>query len=590
MEFDKALQELYREFGCQIFQAKFALNKGKWNEAKKEADGFVLEFSKDVYAFRLIYQLLDGKSSTTFHPQFEDLAFMVDVARNNAPKAETFKRLIRHLALFGYSTLKIYLEDCFEVSGEPYFGYLRPRYSAAELREIVNYADIFGIEVVPCIETLAHMKTLQKWCVYRYHFDIDDILLVGDERMNALLENEFKSLREIFKTNRINIGFDEAMRIGRGQYLDLHGAEDPKKIMLRQLDYMIELSERYGFKIEMWGDMFLNLGFTAEDMPKKYASLKLINWDYEVREISEFASTIEAFQKISPNVTVAGGAWKWLGYAPNNRFSLPHLEAFAKAAVQKRVKEFTLTAWGDNGGECSLFAILPSIDFLANQNYGFKSQGVAFRQMTDYSFDEFVSLDLPNATEFPYEPLHKNSLSRLYALDDLMLGIYDSCIAKEQIAIYGKVLDVLQPLASRKSRNAYLFITMRDFVEYLRAKVPLGLTLREKYHDERVAECLPMLDELALRLEKFHGSFYEQWMKESKGIGFEVQDIRLGAVAQRIKTTKRRIEDYLSDNAKGIEELEMDILDFYGNVDDFFKPKDLVDCRYSMMGSANLND
>lgn len=590
MEFDKAIKELQNEFDSPILGADFELNKSDKNEAKKTGNGFSLQFSRDVYAFRLIYQLLEGRSEVSFSPRFDGLSFMVDVARNNAPKVKTFKRLIRHLALFGYSALKIYLEDCFEVEGEPYFGYLRPRYSKKELREIVEYAKIFGIEVVPCIETLAHMKTLQKWCVYRYHFDIDDILLVDDPRIQTLLRNEFKTLREVFSTDRINIGFDEAMRIGRGRYYELHGLHSPKDIMLRQLDFLTGLADEFGFKIEMWGDMFLNESFDSSDLQKKYSGLKLIDWDYEVRDVDEFASTLDAYLKISPNIAVAGGAWRWIGYAPNNRYSILHLERFFKAATQKGIKEFTLTAWGDNGAECSLFAILPSIDFLANLNYGWASSKKAFRELTGYSQEEFLALDLPNATEIPYAAEHKNSLSRLFALDDLMLGIYDSCIPENQTKLYQHAYNQLAPLALRDSRYSYLFATMRDFVGYLEVKVPMGLELRKAYHEGNLADCLPKLRALSKALECFYDSFYNQWMREAKGIGFEVQDIRLGAVARRIRTTEKRIGDYLEGYIKDIDELEMGILDFYGNVDDFFKPKDLVDCRYSMMGSANLND
>ena len=68
------------------------------------------------------------------------------------------KKLIRKLALLGYSELQLYTEDTYEVEGEPYFGYLRGRYSRAELREIDAYAKLFGIELVPCIQTLAHLR------------------------------------------------------------------------------------------------------------------------------------------------------------------------------------------------------------------------------------------------------------------------------------------------------------------------------------------------------------------------------------------------------------------------------------------------
>jgi len=39
------------------------------------------------------------------------------------------------------------MEDSFELPDEPYFGYMRSRYSEEELCEIDDFAYMFGIEV-----------------------------------------------------------------------------------------------------------------------------------------------------------------------------------------------------------------------------------------------------------------------------------------------------------------------------------------------------------------------------------------------------------------------------------------------------------
>ena len=93
-----------------------------------------------------------------------------------------------------------------------------------------------------------------------------------------------------------------------------------------------------------------------------------------------------------------------------------------------------------------------------------------------------------------------------------------------------------------------------------------------------------------MEVEDFYQTFYKQWHKESKGCGFEVQDIRIGALKQRIESTIRRIEDYLQGKIRDIDELEEIALDFYGNNQDFYKPDDLVDPYWVKMSSVNVND
>src|SRR5690606_18251566 len=112
----------------------------------------------------------------------ERLTYMVDVSRNAVLKVETVKKLIEYLAIFGYSSLQLYTEDTFEMDNEPYFGYMRGAYTKDEIKQIKDYAQSFGIELVPCIQTLAHLNGIKRYGAYSNLFDTADILLVEDEK------------------------------------------------------------------------------------------------------------------------------------------------------------------------------------------------------------------------------------------------------------------------------------------------------------------------------------------------------------------------------------------------------------------------
>ena len=108
----------------------------------------------------------------------------------------------------GFTYLELYTEDTFEVRNQPYFGYLRGRYTKEELKELDAYAKGFGIELVPCIQTLAHLNCIFKWDVYEEVHDVNDILLLREEKTYALLEDMFATVAEAFTSRRINIGMD----------------------------------------------------------------------------------------------------------------------------------------------------------------------------------------------------------------------------------------------------------------------------------------------------------------------------------------------------------------------------------------------
>ena len=61
---------------------------------------------------------------------------MVDLSRNGVMKIDELKNYCSILKKFGYSSIYLYVEDTYEIEGEPYFGHLRGRYSKKELTEI----------------------------------------------------------------------------------------------------------------------------------------------------------------------------------------------------------------------------------------------------------------------------------------------------------------------------------------------------------------------------------------------------------------------------------------------------------------------
>jgi hypothetical protein len=107
---------------------------------------------------------------------------MLDMSRNAVMKPEELKKFAALIKSFGYNMIQLYTEDTYEVDGEPYLGYMRGRYTQKELSDIVEYCESIGIEVIPCIQTLAHLNQAFMWRKYKDIRDTGDILLAGDER------------------------------------------------------------------------------------------------------------------------------------------------------------------------------------------------------------------------------------------------------------------------------------------------------------------------------------------------------------------------------------------------------------------------
>jgi N-acetyl-beta-hexosaminidase len=179
---------------------------------------------------------------------FETLGVMYDCSRNSVPTVKTLKAIIRRMALMGYNALMLYTEDTYTVESRPEFGHYRGRYSPEELRTIDDYAYMLGIELIPCIQTLAHLERFLRWPVTADIRDNDYILLAEDQNVYALIEDMILSVSGCVRSNRVHLGLDEAHGLGLGRYLGKHGYKKPEEIMKTHLNVIKDICLRHHLK------------------------------------------------------------------------------------------------------------------------------------------------------------------------------------------------------------------------------------------------------------------------------------------------------------------------------------------------------
>ena len=102
----------------------------------------VITYDRKIHFFRALGLLIERlrEQSTPFSlkevPQFTMNGPMLDVSQGNAaPNVQSVRQLLRHMAVMGLDMLMLYSEDSYKVKEQPYFGYLRARYTEEELRD-----------------------------------------------------------------------------------------------------------------------------------------------------------------------------------------------------------------------------------------------------------------------------------------------------------------------------------------------------------------------------------------------------------------------------------------------------------------------
>ena len=509
------------------------------------------------------------------------LGVMLDVSRNAVMNMDNLKDFLKTLAKMGYNCMFLYAEDTYEVDGEPYFGYMRGRYSKDEMREMDEYARGLGIEIIPCIQTLAHLDTIAKWDVYP--MDTPGILMVDDDRTYEFIENMFKTLSKCFKTKRIHIGMDEAHMLGRGKHLDKYGYETVDVLMKRHLNRIVEIAEKYGYELMIWSDMYFRpwnddkYYIEKKEVPKEYIdalpkSVIPVYWDYYHAE-SVYDDMLYNHAQLSKKTWFAGGVWTWGGFAPLNNYSLIRSPKALKACEKYNVKDIFVTLWGDNGAECSKYSAIPALFQIAEMARGNYDEALIkerFLKKFGVGFDEFLSLDLPNRVAVPADdendPAEAICPCKYMLYSDPFLGFLDSTVKLGEGEKYVEYAERIREAGKKTRTFRYIFDTLASLCDVLRYKYELGVKTRAAYKAGDKAELLRLAKEDYTYAEKnlsvFIKTFEKQWMKENKPQGFEVQHARLGGLLYRLSYCKKTLIDYANGKSTSIPELCEDILKF----------------------------
>lgn len=496
---------------------------------------------------------------------------------NAVMKVEKVKELIDLLAKMGYNLLEIGIDDLYKIDGEPYFGYLRGGYSAEEIHEMDEYAKAQGVELVPSIQTLAHLTNLVKLPHYADIVDVNDILLVDNPKTYELIEKMFLTLSQQFTSRNVNIGMDEAHMIGLGNYLKNNGYTNRFEILLRHLKKVKEIADKYGFSVHMWSDMFYRLANGGEysvkgaHVPAEVAAhipegVELVYWEYLSSDESLYEELFLSHKGLNRPIWFAGSACTSNGFAPFNRLSLNALQAAMKQVKKQQIENVLITLWGDDGNDCSYFTTLPTL-YAARQfaegNFDMENIAKGFEEMFGVPFEDWLTLDIPNKSERNPDLLGISNACKSLLFNDCFLGWKDSALAEQAHIPYDEYAAQLR--AIKAGEYTYLFENLANLCDVLEVKAELGLRTRKAYQTQDKGALKALLkdyEEAARRLKVFRKSFRELWMKENKSYNWEVHEIRLGGLYARIQDCKERLEAYLAGEVTEIPELTETILPY----------------------------
>lgn len=575
----------------------------------------VIHFAQPHHLYRAIGLLVEGirhDEGRPFElqekPQFDTIGFMLDCSRNAVPKVETVKELLRSMALMGMNMLMLYTEDTYAVENEPYFGYMRGRFTIEEIQECDAYAEEMGIELVPCIQTLAHLDTFLKWEAAAPLRDTPDVLLVGEENTYAFIERLIRTISSAFRTRRVHIGMDEAIGLGRGRLLDQQGYRDRSSLMDEHLARVTEITAKYNLEPMLWSDMFFRtasethdyydktVAFTEKDSNRIPAKTQLVYWDYYSYDLEAYRLMIRKHQQLGQTPIFAGGIWTWLGLSTDYDRTYKCTNAALSACKQEGVNEIFATAWGDNGAENNLWTVLPGLQLFAEHAYSESFDEEKYKRRTAFctgiDYDQYQLIGkLDDVPGLPVDHGATSNASKYLLWQDVLLGLFDRHFLKLDTAKHYKELEIAYvELASRGELEKRVFDIPAKLSAVLYLKADMGNRLKRAY-DAQDREQLQHIAEFELsdlekKVEQLRIAHRKYWMKTNKPFGWEILDLRYGGLIARLKSAQDRLFDFLNGSVSAIEELEEERL-FFDNRKDADGPGTDYFVNYHLMASPN---
>ncbi len=476
----------------------------------------------------------------------------------------------------------MYTEDTYQVPQQPYFGYQRGRYSMDELRALDDYADLFGIELCPCIQTLGHMNRALHWPALAHLKENEEVLLADDEATYAFLEQLIAAASVPYRSRRIHIGMDEAHGIGLGAHLRRHGYESPHAIIRRHLARVLEITRRHGLSAMMWSDMFFRPdsatnGYYDTGMPSPEAvaavppDITLVYWDYYHESEQDYADMLKKHAALGAPTAFAGGVWTWCGpaldYTKTIAAAVPALRAGKKAGVSLVLA----AAWGDNGAESNLLTALPAFQLYAEFTYTGEYDAAAlaerFACCCGAGIEAFLDLSRFNAVPgMRSGALRPVNAAKFLLYQDPLVQLYEADTAGLAMAEH---YASLEPRYQQYAKETPAFAKLFSFYALLAAALARKCAWHEQAgHAVRTgsralaARLAAELPETIRAVETLRCAWRDVWESTNRPHGFEIIDLRLGGVAARLSTAAARMEAFAAGTLEDIPELSVPALPY----------------------------
>jgi hexosaminidase len=310
------------------------------------------------YGAQTIKQLVEGNGAhAVLHaanirdwPAMKYRGLDDDMSRGPITTLEFQKRMIRTIAAYKVNLYSPYFEHTQQYVSNPL---MAPPGSitAEEAIELVAYAKLYHITIIPEQEAFGHLHNSMTWEEYQPLVETSHgaVLAPAQAGSIALIKQMFTELAAMYPGPFLHIGADETVDLGLGQTKADVDSRGLAAVYLDFLQRIVTALKPLNRKILFWGDIAQDAPDLLKGLPQSFKDSTIaIAWVYgpEARGYDRF---LTPFTKAGFETWVAPSVNNFRKVYPDNNYALANIQRFTADGQRLGSTGQLNTIWNDDG-------------------------------------------------------------------------------------------------------------------------------------------------------------------------------------------------------------------------------------------------
>jgi hexosaminidase len=273
-----------------------------------------------------------------------------DMSRGPITTLEFQKRMIRTIASYKINIYSPYFEHTQKYVSNPLMG-PPGSITAEEAIELVAYAKLYHITIIPEQEAFGHLHNSMVWEQYQTLVETPHgaVLAPGQPGSIELIKQMFTELATIYPGPFLHIGADETTDLGLGQ---TKADVDSRGLAAVYLDFMqriVTALKPLNRKVLFWGDIAQDAPDLLKGLPQSFKDSTIaIAWVYNP-EPRGYDKYLTPFKNAGFETWVAPSVNNFRKVYPNNNLALANIQRFTADGQRLGSTGQLNTIWNDDG-------------------------------------------------------------------------------------------------------------------------------------------------------------------------------------------------------------------------------------------------